>query len=350
MKYIVYQVVNKVNGKLYIGVHKTENPEIFDGYIGGGIRVGYKLEHPTTLYQRALKKYGYKNFIRTTLYIFDDMEEAYAKEAEIVNMEFVKRRDTYNTKLGGIHNNFVVKQLYQFDFNGNLLRSWDTSKEAEEYYGCCTGRFRIAIDKKIEACGYYWSFQDHINPKEYSKHKYSEIYQFDIDGNFLNKYSSLPELVKETGYNYQSISEAVNKKKLYRKCWWTKDPEKIIEIIKLNQLYNLNHKAIQMFDLDNNLIQEFNSIIEASKILGFKYGSIKSAIRCSRPFQGYIFKYISPIKKNSTKIEQIDPEGNVVKVWDNITQCAKEHPKCREVLKGVRAHTHGYTFKYILED
>jgi hypothetical protein len=39
MKYIVYQTLNKVNNKIYIGVHQTENPEIFDGYYGCGITI-----------------------------------------------------------------------------------------------------------------------------------------------------------------------------------------------------------------------------------------------------------------------------------------------------------------------
>lgn len=34
MKYIVYQTINKINNKIYIGVHKTEDPDIFDGYLG----------------------------------------------------------------------------------------------------------------------------------------------------------------------------------------------------------------------------------------------------------------------------------------------------------------------------
>ena len=36
MKYIVYQTINVVNNKVYIGVHKTETPYIFDGYLGCG--------------------------------------------------------------------------------------------------------------------------------------------------------------------------------------------------------------------------------------------------------------------------------------------------------------------------
>ena len=35
LKYIVYLTTNKINNKIYIGVHKTD-PTQFDGYIGCG--------------------------------------------------------------------------------------------------------------------------------------------------------------------------------------------------------------------------------------------------------------------------------------------------------------------------
>lgn len=89
MKYIVYQTTNKINGKIYIGVHKTKNPEIFDNYIGNGINIGWSLDNPKTLYQKALKKYGYNAFIRTVLFVYDTAQEAYQKEAELVTFDFV---------------------------------------------------------------------------------------------------------------------------------------------------------------------------------------------------------------------------------------------------------------------
>lgn len=116
MKYIVYQTTNKENGKLYIGVHKTINPDIFDGYIGNGIYVGYSLENPKTAYQHALKKYGYNSFIRTTLKVFNNEEDAYDYEAQLVTLEFVKQNNNYNIKTGGLHGSWNFKTVYQFNY------------------------------------------------------------------------------------------------------------------------------------------------------------------------------------------------------------------------------------------
>ena len=48
MKYIVYCTTNIVNNKIYVGVHETENPDIFDGYLGNDVWINRtdKIKHP----------------------------------------------------------------------------------------------------------------------------------------------------------------------------------------------------------------------------------------------------------------------------------------------------------------
>lgn len=36
MKYIVYKTTCLVNDKIYVGVHQTQDPNKFDGYLGRG--------------------------------------------------------------------------------------------------------------------------------------------------------------------------------------------------------------------------------------------------------------------------------------------------------------------------
>lgn len=36
MKYIVYRTTCLINNKIYVGVHHTDDPNIFDGYLGRG--------------------------------------------------------------------------------------------------------------------------------------------------------------------------------------------------------------------------------------------------------------------------------------------------------------------------
>lgn len=88
MFYTIYKVTNQINGKFYIGSHKTK--DLDDGYMGSGKYLKY-----------AQEKYGIENFKKEVLFVFETAEEMYAKEAEIVNEEFLATENTYNLKVGG---------------------------------------------------------------------------------------------------------------------------------------------------------------------------------------------------------------------------------------------------------
>lgn len=86
--YHIYQITNNVNGKIYIGKHKTKN--LNDNYFGSG-----------KLLKRAIEKHGKENFTKEILFTFDSEEELNTKEKELVTEEFCLREDTYNLCVGG---------------------------------------------------------------------------------------------------------------------------------------------------------------------------------------------------------------------------------------------------------
>jgi hypothetical protein len=88
MYYTIYKITNKVNGKIYIGSHKTKN--LGDGYMGSGKYL-----------MRSMEKHGLDNFEKEILFVFESAELMYAKEAELVNEEFLAEANTYNLKVGG---------------------------------------------------------------------------------------------------------------------------------------------------------------------------------------------------------------------------------------------------------
>jgi hypothetical protein len=85
--FTVYRTTNLVNSKYYIGVHKTFVPN--DSYLGSG-----------KLLKRAIAKYGEENFRKEVLFQYDNAEEAFKKEFELV--EAAKPdKFCYNLRQGG---------------------------------------------------------------------------------------------------------------------------------------------------------------------------------------------------------------------------------------------------------
>ena len=88
--FVIYQITNLINKMIYVGKHWTYTPYDLKNYWGS-----------SKWLTASIKKNGKENFHRETLHVFETDVEAYLKEKEIVNTEFVKRGDTYNLIVGG---------------------------------------------------------------------------------------------------------------------------------------------------------------------------------------------------------------------------------------------------------
>jgi len=86
--YTVYKTTCLANGKIYIGVHKTRDPD--DAYLGSGTEICAEI-----------KKLGRDQFQKEVLFVFDTPLEALEKEAELVTEVFVRKAHTYNRMKGG---------------------------------------------------------------------------------------------------------------------------------------------------------------------------------------------------------------------------------------------------------
>jgi hypothetical protein len=86
--YIIYKTTNLKDGKFYIGMHETNN--LKDGYLGSGKRL-----------KRAIRYHGKEFFEREILHFCNSRDEMIDKEVELVDEEFIKRKDIYNLVKGG---------------------------------------------------------------------------------------------------------------------------------------------------------------------------------------------------------------------------------------------------------
>ena len=84
MFFTVYRIRNKINNKRYIGCHVTD--VLNDRYMGSGIAI-----------KNAIKKHGLDNFEKQILAIYQNKEDMFVKEIELIET----MQPEYNLHPGG---------------------------------------------------------------------------------------------------------------------------------------------------------------------------------------------------------------------------------------------------------
>lgn len=357
MEYIVYLTTNTINNKIYVGVHGTVNPEVFDGYIGNSINIfksNPELKNPKTPFHKAVKKYGYSAFKRAIIKVFETKQEALDLEAEIVNEDFIKRSDTYNIALGGGVPPILNKIVYQYDFNGNFIREWESLTEAGKILKISpTSIGQAALFKKTSAKS-FWSFYKFtcLDIKEYKKYSPKQsVYIYNEFGVYEKCFNSMSECAKylndSVSHIQRSIKTGIKTKGYYISLDITSQYVKP----KSERLSGMIHQ----YDLNGIYIQSFNTPTELEKELNIKIKGINNAIKLQESYKGFLWvrgeklDKLNPHKPKHSprKIGQYTLEGSLVKIYNTVRECRKDFPNVSKVLNGTANHCHNFIFKYL---
>jgi len=141
MYYTIYKITNQIDGKIYIGSHKTK--DLNDSYMGSG----KYLKH-------AIEKHGIENFTKDILFVFDTPEEMYAKEADIVKDDFLALENTYNLKTGGFGGfDYINEQGLQgfTDIETAKLGRSRTNQILENKYGPNWRSLYLSPERRVAA-------------------------------------------------------------------------------------------------------------------------------------------------------------------------------------------------------
>ena len=201
MYYTIYKTTNKINGKYYIGAHKTDNLD--DGYFGSGI-----------ILNRAIEKYGIENFKREILFCFNNPEEMWNKEQELVIVD----EFTYNIKSGGDGGFDYINENKLYNTNNMIewVRNPLNKEKIKEY----SMSYRINKDSE--------SYKKWCKNLSISSKKYYENHE----NSFKNK-THTEEAKKKIG-KANSVKQKGSGNSNFGKCWITNGTEN--KSIKKEQL------------------------------------------------------------------------------------------------------------------
>ncbi|MEF3077848.1 NUMOD1 domain-containing DNA-binding protein [Winogradskyella poriferorum] len=195
---LIYKVVNKDNGKVYIGASTKALHDRKKDHIQKANR------NSKNLFHEAISTYGQDSFMWETIDTATTNDELAEKEVKYIS-EYAENSELYNSDRGG----GFKKTVYQYDLNdGKLVSSYDSLEEAGKVVNATKkqiSRACLSVSKKIS--GFLWSYEYREPFKPELDSRVKSVIQLGNDNVELRRFSSVSEASKITGCNKSSIAK-----------------------------------------------------------------------------------------------------------------------------------------------
>lgn len=114
--------------------------------------------------------------------------------------------------------------------------------------------------------------------RRYCNKNKKEVFQYDLDGNFIRKWDSAVDAGKELNISYSDINRACKKENLtaFGFQWRYRDSD--VKIGKYVKPESTSNKAVIQLTKEGEKLKEFKSIMEASRQTGILNSSIKNCL------------------------------------------------------------------------
>lgn len=234
----IYKITNLVNNKVYIGSSKDINSRAKKHFnnLKYGIHINKHL-------QNAYYKYGKDNFK------FEIVKEVNVKILRRAEQFYINKHQSLNSKYG--YNKTIVESNKWDDFEkieliknkiyfgcynklGKIVKVFRNIQEVYKFIGKNKStRIYVACDSNFSKTsnGYYWmrlNPDNHRFPKKIitkeRKGRHKEVYQYDLENNFISKYNSAVEAAKKLNLISESITKSLRNNKQYKGYRWYYSP------------------------------------------------------------------------------------------------------------------------------
>ncbi len=282
----IYQITNLIDGKIYIG----HSDNILKRW--GRHRIG----KGSLLLGNAIKKYGLTNFK------FEVLEEINIenKTKEIIKTELYKREQFYLD----LKKPYIKGVGYNID---KIAKYNSSTKRSDE--------FKNNI-RKINLDGNFTG---------------KKVFQFSLSGELIQEWKSAAEIERCLGFKAENISAScLNKQTHSNNFIWSFDLYNVNKD-KIKRMFSGKRLSeVRQYDLKGNLLNIFDTTIQASEKTGVKISIIREACGGSKKTgSGFIWKFkneelkLENHIKNEIIVNQYTLDGVLIKTWNSLTELIK---------------------------